>query len=243
MNEQTIIERINKLMRLAEKAGTPEEAELAFAKAQELMVKHAIDSHRLREAGQAEDDPIVVWPIRLGNRDEIKRSKLLLYMRVAEANQCKVLDATQGYDEVRIVGHRSSAQFVEILVASILMQYASERTREWKSYQARYGGRPPQSRFKWVNGFSWGYAQRIGERIASTQRKAEAKTTGAELVLRDKKADVEDWMSENMNVRKGRRLSVRASWDSQHAGRESANRADISGGRNNVSTRGGRALR
>lgn len=233
-------------MALAERAGTPEEAELAFDKAQALMVEHAIDEARLREAGHSVSaEPIVVHRVHLANRDEIKAAKMVLYVKVAEANQCRLLDATRYLDEVHIVGHESSARFVEMLVANVLIQYAGERTKAWKEYQAAWRARgyarPPESRFKWVNGFAWGYAVRIGERLKEMSSSA-ASSKGGELALRDKSSLVDDWMREHMNVGKGRALRNRSSWQSRGQGREAANRADISGGRNNVGTRSGRAL-
>lgn len=241
-----VVDKIRKLMALAEKAGTPEEAELAFAKAQELMVKNAIDEANLRAEGHSVDaEPIVVHAVHLGNRDEIKAAKMLLYIHVAQANQCRVLDATRGYDEVRIVGHKSSAEFVEMLVANILIQYAGERTKAWRAYQAqykRYGLEPPESRFKWVNGFAWGYAQRIGQRLKEMSQTTATKSKGGELVLRDKSSLVDEWMSDNLRVGKGRALRNRSSYGSRNQGAEAANRADISGGRNNVGVRSGRAI-
>ena len=241
-----VVDKIRKLMALADKAGTPEEAELAFAKAQELMVKHAIDEANLRSEGHTVDsEPIVVHVIHLGKRDEIKAAKMLLYVLVGQANQCRVLDATKYRDEVHIVGHKSSAEFVEMLVANILIQYAGERTKAWKEYQARYkvrGMQPPESRFKWVNGFAWGYAQRIGERLKETSSTTATKSKGGELALRDKSALVDDWMRDNMRVGKGRSLRNRSSWESRGMGRTAANKADISGGRNNVGVRAGRAI-
>ncbi len=237
MTKTNIVERIQKLMALADKAGTPEEAEAAFAKAQELMIKHAINEANLREAGhEVKSEPIVTKYVTLKHRDEIRSSKLLLYMRVAEANQCNML---AGHDYVVIVGHESATEFVELLVANILIQYAGERTKAWKAYQARFAGNPPESRFKWVNGFSWGYAARIGERIKETTRTS---SKGGELVLVGRKSEVDEWMSQNMTVGKGRAMRNRSSWASRNMGAEAANRADISGGRNNVKTRSNRSL-
>lgn len=241
-----IVEKINKLMRLAEKAGTPEEAELAFAKAQELMVKHAIDQEQLRSEGHAvETEPIVRHTVRLKHRDEIYNAKTILYTEVAKANQCRVL-VSKWNDTLIIVGHKSSAEFVDLLVANILIQYAGERTKAWKEYQARYTRYhmdPPESRFKWVNGFAFGYAQRIGQRLKETTATTATKSKGGELVLRDKRALVDDWINDNMTVGKGRAIRNRSSFESRSQGAAAANRADISGGRNNVGTRTGRALK
>ena len=41
--KESIIEKVRKLLRLAERAGTPEESQLAFARASELLYKHKIE--------------------------------------------------------------------------------------------------------------------------------------------------------------------------------------------------------
>lgn len=241
--DEKVIDRINKLLALAENAGTPEEAELAFAKAQEFMVKYAIDQALLGKADASKAEKIVTRRINLGQRDEIVHSKMSLYARLAEANQCTVVNATKSSDQVWIIGYESQAAFVEMLAASVLIQYAGERTKEWKAYQARYANRPktPLSRFKWVNSFSYGYAQRIGERVKA-QTTTTAKASKGTLVLRDRKADVDEWVAENLSLRQSRSHSRSFSFEASSQGREAANRADISGGRNNVRTRTNRQI-
>jgi len=241
MSEDKIIDKIRKLLALAERGGTAEEAESAFAKAQALMAKHAIDEARLVAAGQAPSEEIIKHVVHVRSRDEIKRAKFLLLHHVAKANHCRVVDATDNYDQVWIIGHESDALFVEMLCAAILMQYATERTRGWKAYQAATPESVRMSRFKWLQSFAWGYADRIGQRLV-TDTQETAKSTGSELVLASRADAVGTWMDANMNLRKGasRRVSVHRGVMGQ--GAEAANKADLSGGRNNVQGRNGGEL-
>ncbi len=60
-----ILDRVRKLLALAERAGTPEEAGTAYATAQKLIAQHALSDEqirvaRLRETGGPVDEPIVL---------------------------------------------------------------------------------------------------------------------------------------------------------------------------------------
>src|SRR5215204_676659 len=52
-----MVAKIGKLLALAERAGTPEEAEAALGKAQRLMVQYGIEEAMARAAGGAEVKP------------------------------------------------------------------------------------------------------------------------------------------------------------------------------------------
>lgn len=62
MTDENLIAKIRKLLALARDASEPNEAALAAAKAQELMVRHAISEARLEEKGSAAaaNEPIAV---------------------------------------------------------------------------------------------------------------------------------------------------------------------------------------
>lgn len=63
-NDNKILDRVRKLLALAERAGTPEEAGTAYATAQKLIAQHALSDEqvrvaRLRETGGPVDEPII----------------------------------------------------------------------------------------------------------------------------------------------------------------------------------------
>ena len=239
---ERVITKIRALLSKTEGAGcTAEEAESAFALAQRLMTKHAIEEADLVSAGHAPSEEIIDHRIPLRERDEIRRPKLALFSAIARANNCQVVDATQTHDQVWIVGHESEALFTEILAASVLMQYAVERTRGWKAYQESGGS---ASRFRWVVSFAWGYAERISERLAGAVDEAideagEDEGASKELVFVGRKALVQDWMDSNLATVEKKSRPVMVLTGASEAGASAADRADLSGGRNNV--RGGAA--
>lgn len=239
MSEEKVIDKIRKLLSLAENGGATEhEAELAFQQAQRLMAKHSIDEARMALAGVRASEAIIKHVVHLGARDEIKRAKLLLIGAIARDNNCRIVDATS-FDQVWIVGHETEAQFVEMLSATVLMQYAVERQRAW----GRYSG--PESRYKWVNAFAWGYAKRIGQRLKEAQEQVVAEqddAPGTALVLADRAGLVKSWMDENLSLRQKRSQAVSLSIHAMEQGASAANRADLSGGRNNVGGKSAKAL-
>lgn len=204
---------------------TAEESESAFAMAQGLMTKHAVEEAELVAAGHLPSEEIIRHRVKLRYRDEIRRPKIALIGAIAKANNCQVVDATQTHDELWIVGHESEAFFTEMLASAVLMQYGTERTRGWAAYWG------PASRFKWVTSFAWGYAQRIHERL---QEAVQQEVTGKELVFVGRKGLVQDWMSKNLATVETKGRSVQVLPDAMAAGEEAANRADLSGGRNHV---------
>jgi hypothetical protein len=242
MTEERVVEKVRKLLAKAEAAGTtPEEAELLFDKAQELMAKHAIDEARLEAAGLKAEEPIVGRTVPVKARDEVLKAKYRLMDGIARANHCRVVDTTRPRSDrggFMIVGRASDAEFVELLYTAVLLQYAGERTRAWKAYQAETRGFGV-SRHVWLQGFSWGYAGRVKERLMGKFQET-ARGMGAELVVRDRGAAVDDMLAQ-MGVTVTQ-VTVRSDPAAGLAGREAADRADLSGGRNRVGGMGGREL-
>lgn len=227
-----VLTKIQLLLNKAESTNSEHEAAALWEAAQKLMTRHAIDESML--PGNSEKrEPIVTRIIKLNPRDEIFMAKAHLVQHLAEANRCKMF-ITKSLGHITVVGYESDAAFTEMLYASVMIQYATARNRGWKEYQG------VQSRYLWVNAFAQGYAQRIGERLRE-QSAADAKSTGQELVLRDRTKDVEDYLSQNFRLGKGRVTKYRGG-EGHNAGRRAANSANLTGGRNNLSGGSGRAI-
>jgi len=118
----TITDKVAKLLRKAERAGTPEEADAFFAKAQELMTKYAIDSMAVHaKMNEKQADPFGA----LG-KDVITLTKsyanadALLMQFVAKANDCRTL-----FDKYAATSHLYGYEVdrvnVQLLYGSLLM--------------------------------------------------------------------------------------------------------------------------
>lgn len=238
MTEEKIIEKIRKLLALADRTDNEEEAAAFFEKAQHLMVAHAIEEQALKAMGDAKAEKIVVRVVDIPERDEIKKAKHILLNSLAKANRCRIV-ILGGRGQVSLIGYESDTLFVELLYSSVLMQYAIERTRAWKSPQGQkqakmYG----QSRHIWLQGFSASYALQIGKRLDDSIKSVDS---GTALVLYDRSQDVEAAMAGLYPRTKTTSMKLRNSVGSK-AGEDAADRADLTGGRNTLKDRASRSI-
>ncbi len=230
-----ILEKIQLLLNKAESTNFPAEAEAFFEAAQKLMVRHAIDQSMLPGSDQKKEK-VIQREVKVAARDEIYKAKQILLSYIARANRCRIY-TSKSRGIIVIVGFESDTEFVEMLYFSVLMQYAIARTRGWKQYEGSL------SRHLWVTSFASSYAMRIGERLQENAvvavREAEATTTGMELVLVNREDEVKDYMGNIPGLRKGRTINI-----NRHnaSGREAANSADLTGGRNNLNGRSATAI-
>lgn len=233
MVDEARVEKIAKLLAKAERAGTPEEAETFFAKAQELMTKWSVDEAMLRAAGKSSDE-------LTRERMYMKRSGYLKGMQrlaseVAEANGCKILWYGPQFKEgagVEFVGFASDIEKSKMMYASLLIQCGRERTR---SLPPEYRG-DANATNTFRKSFLFGYAVRIGERLRDQRRMTEAAEVKADstgtmaLALVDRTEEVDAFFD---NVPKSKGRSSRRKYDPAglSAGRSAANRADLGNAR------------
>lgn len=227
------LDRVRKLLAKAERAGTPDEAEIYTAKAVELMARHGIDDAVLASAGaggQARADPI--GAVRITVEDPYSAGKARLLGWTAAASGCRWVmhDARGGtVGAVTVFGHASDRERVEVLYTSLLLQASRELGRL----------RPPdpgESVAAYRRSWLYGFAARIHERLreaaarAAEERDAGRPGVSTALVLADREAGVERAYAEAFpSLRRARRPSVSGSGYGR--GAEAADRADIGASR------------
>lgn len=124
MSQPNYLEKVGKLLRQAERAGTPEEAEAFFAKAQELATVNAIDLAVARaHVGKHEkrEEPIIE-NITIGPRGKRGLASLVkLFLAIAEVNdvQCNI---AHNSTYVIAFGFKSDIELCETLYASLVIQ-------------------------------------------------------------------------------------------------------------------------
>lgn len=113
---------IAKLLKKAERAGTPEESETFFAKAQELMAKYAIDAMTVHAAMNAGDkDPLGPLCRRIIKvSSSYATADASLVNVIALANDCKVLFDRHG-KSAWLYGYETDCLNVELLYTSLLL--------------------------------------------------------------------------------------------------------------------------
>jgi len=120
-----IADRVRKLLALAERAGTPEEAGTAYAQAQKLIAQHAISEEQLRQsrlgASTRSNEPIVSRIIYTSPVPQMPTWIGVLGMCLSETNGCEMAQ-TRGPNKAVVLkawGRASDLEIVEELIRVI----------------------------------------------------------------------------------------------------------------------------
>jgi Protein of unknown function (DUF2786) len=255
MTENDILQRVRKLLDLAEHANTPEaERDLAIQRAQGLMLKHAIDEAMVKRDPKLERAKPIVKNIMYAEGKGYHQAKVDLLSAVARNNRCKVVYYTARQTPGKqakyadIVGFPDDVAFVEMLYTSLWLQLIEAGTKahkqlnlEWDDEKDKFV-KPHGKTFiaAFAEGFIYQVSQRMREANRNATREAEQVTTGSELALIDRKKQV-DLFYEGRYSDLGRMSRSRNRGNSQgwSSGSEAGKRANI--GQSGLS-RGAKAL-
>jgi hypothetical protein len=225
---ESVITKIQALLAKAERTEFEHEAEAFYAKAEELMTKHAVERWQLAKAGDVAAKPVKREVIYSTNDANLPAKKQLLAV-AARAAGCEVVLApsTKKQQTAWIIGFEDDAEYAEMLYTSLLVQamrFCEPTIRRHKAKLTDY-----------LLGFTYAVRARINER----ERAREQESLGDLLpALLDRKTSVENAVSEFFpRLGKSRAVARRTDWSSQQAGHAAGQRADISGGRHNIGGR------
>ncbi len=153
-----ILERVRALLAQAESTTYPAEAETFTAKAHELITRHAIDLALVEGTHVAAG-----WTtaVRIPIDDPYVDSKTLLLHVVAEHSRCRAVSHSR-YAMSTVIGAGGDVTAVELLFTSLLLQGQQALLAEGAGVEA--GARQRSRTFR--ASFLFGYANRIGERLA-----------------------------------------------------------------------------
>ncbi|MDV5145501.1 DUF2786 domain-containing protein [Streptomyces sp. SBC-4] len=232
LNANPKLATIKALLAKAEDPATPEaEADLARARAMQMMAKYGVDEALLSD-GEPSRDTITDRYVDVANPWSMSRARLMYH--VAEAVGCEAIHmgavGTKGERRVHVVGYESDIQRAEILYASLVIQMLGSLSAQVVPYGVR-------SARAWRNSWQLGFINRVIERLTESEKAAraaageETSATGRSgaLVLADRSAQVVSaFRKAHPNVR-----SVRASSSGGGYGDGTAagSRADIGGTR------------
>ncbi|WP_267716732.1 DUF2786 domain-containing protein [Streptomyces sp. CoH17] len=202
-DEDKVIAKIQKLLALAEKGGTPEEKELAMSRAQEMMTTYAIEQARLFQSDfrKADEEPIIKRT-KLSRDSSTYEERFSLLRSIARNNRCKVVTFQRPkYKMVHgrwtktrfheicefadIVGYKNDVAFVEIMFNTLLLQLWNEYNKALRAERDEYYGgqampRNKQQAFK--ASFFQSYAWRIEDRLEEINKNTDS---AGELALID----------------------------------------------------------
>lgn len=236
-DRETMIEKVEKLLRKAERAGTPEEADAFFSKAQELMTKWSIDETILNLSGEATRSDDLTEEVVIMKRSGYFDPMVRLIAGIGLANDVKVLvrkPSSWGVNAGAVlIGWKTDIEKTKMLYASLLLQLSRERRRDLTDEIRAY---PESMRNRWKHSYSFAYADRIAERlaevVAATKEEAvRADSTGSLLpALLDRKDAVDRYYAEKPKGKANNRSRL-MDRDGLNSGRSAANRADLGGSR------------
>lgn len=198
------LDKVQKLLAKAERAGTPEEAEVFAGKAQELMTKHALDEMMLRAAGQSQDG---IHQTRIKLKTTVWQGDLELISNIADQNDVHVSYSTHpGAVYVTLTGFRSDVEMVEMMFASLLLQVIAAERQAMKARKVdgvQTIANPRNFKKSFRIGFAHAVWKRLKEARDTTQAEAVRQdTTGTmALVIVEKTEQVDTWVEENMSLR------------------------------------------
>ena len=222
-----LIDKVRKLLAMAEGSANPNEADAFSRKAAELIAAHRIDPERLRAESHHDLDVIEV---ELG-RGAYVRGRLSLLGAVGDSHGCKVVYEVRRTGTVAFVaGYRSDLDTVGLLYHSLHTQASSRMASERRATAA--------ATQQWRRSFLFGYADQIRTMLRQSADEAQrhSAATGTALpALRARDRRVEEYSQERFGrVVAARRPkpAIATGWE---AGRQAATRADL--GRERVAGR------
>jgi hypothetical protein len=246
MLNDKVVDKIRKLLRLAESADVNEAAAAAGA-AQRLMEEHRIDQAMIsldddESDGTPDEEDIRSWadePLESSGR--LPGWKSQLAVAIAGVNGCQVFlgRAYKGddYDHPQttlcLVGRPSDVASVRYLFA-----YLTKEIDRLCKLHGRGLGRT------WANSFRVGAVHTVRKRLKQAQEKArldarsklkgKGTTALAKLDLAlarvDKRAlEAEAWMKEHLKLTSARSSRTRRDWDAYAAGKRAGGSIDLSG--------------
>lgn len=223
-----IISRVDALMRKAEASAYPEESDAFFAKAQELITRHALDE---AELGLTDRDKAKLGheTIEFPGAYSYERSRV--WAVVGRANRCRVIMAkrygSHSVEHVTLVGRDDDRRFVRVLAISLETQALRRLpTRSTADLM------PGETLTTLRRSFLWGFADELHGRLerSSAAATADHSANASQALLRTE-SDVDDYIGDMFGGLVADRSSVSINSTSYRSGKAAAAGADVGGDR------------
>lgn len=238
MDREKLIDRVRRLLRLAESANVHEAASAA-ARAQELMARHRIEAASLDTGG--DDDVRDHRDAPLDASKRLRPWKTHLADAIARANGCRIYLHTRGnVRAIVLVGRAEDVSLVRMLF--------EELVKRVESMTRKHGAGRERS---FCNAFRIGMVVTIGERLEAASRDARAHalergeanddetplsqeaTTLALARLDAREHAVERFMDETLKLERGRSKGIRADAEGYALGRIIGHQVALAAGSQN----------
>lgn len=225
MSQEDIIRKIQAMLAKAESTTHEAEAETFNAKAQELMLRHAIAEADLRDAGQAKKGEIKPEPFVYSGSDANlpgKRRLLTVACKMAGV-KCVFYTGSRHKQTAVLIGYQADREYAAMIYASLTLQVTSLGRLAYNRDQ------PPFGLKRYMTGFMVGFGDRVAERAEQMTATVNEDTGGSLLpVLASKEQEVDQAFQQHFpNTKKLARNRVDA--QAYGSGTRAGANADIGG--------------
>jgi hypothetical protein len=198
-----VADKIKKLLALAE-SSNPNEAALAAAKAQELMVKYAVEESEIAAKPGAVVEEIGVEAMGASSKGSAHWSAVLAEA-MSRSFFCRVYRAPRV--DIFIVGRKTDREAFRATwahLSSEIDRMANGAYRRDLAPSCMRGATLAAYATKWKRGFSVGAAVTVKERLESSLKLLVADGSGTALVLANRQKDVDSYCEGNLQLGHGR---------------------------------------
>jgi hypothetical protein len=230
------VERIKKLLALAERGATEEERDAFNAKATALMVQWGIEDAMLNTADKA-DEKITTRLFRVDVPKAYSYEYAKIGIQIANALGAQGLyqKKADGSTECYVIGFESDLERIGMLIQSLSLQATMAMASWWRINGNLYS--TASMRWKAKKSFISGFAAGLKVKLATVVRQTVSEAGhGAELVLVDRSKQVDRWAQENIRIGAARARSYHVSGHA--AGAAAGRQADIGQGSLSVQRKG-----
>ena len=176
MTDQTIIDKIRKLLALSTSSNV-NEASLAWAKAQKLLLDYNLSMDQINtERGTKRN--YVREDVHMGNRSVWRATAAYT---VCRHNLCDLVRIS-GTDKVAIIGEKHNIELCRLMIETIIEQLQTLASNAYKLSGSRMHA------ITWKDAFYMGAIQTIDERLKQ-ERAAASNSIRALIVVRDKELE------------------------------------------------------
>jgi hypothetical protein len=217
-----MLDKIAKLLKQAERAGTEEEAMVFTEKAQKLAATYSIDlaMARAHTAKEEKRQVPVVQHVTIGERGKRYNKQLIVLMSAIVSAYPVKMDVAHNSTYVILYGFETDIELVKALYASLAVQMMDSGRRYLAS--GDYRGEQVWSESKWrmvpVHGttartsFNEGFARRVGQRLRerTAEAKAEATVTHVDTLQMELKGEQPDILRPEPKPVNNAALAIRA---------------------------------
>jgi len=230
---------LKKLLDKANHANTSDDERDAYnAMASKLMLKWGIEEATIADADRTQQEEIINVTIVTTFPKGYSFEGTMVTVEVAQALNCTAyfLRRPGNKTDGNVVGFKSDVILVQQLVASIALQCHTALEREMRTVDFPEWA-TGSDKFNHRRSFVRGFAKAVGQKLRDTRRQFVEETgPGTDLVLVSRKAKVDTWVNENINLRKT--PPRKATPNGLAAGKVAGQRADVGQSQMGGSSRG-----